>query len=153
MDLAGDASRYLFPSPSVRGTAITGHALSVAMHRFGKAVSAGSEAGRSWASEQPSPHDLRRTVATRLSALGIPAEDVSAVLNHTRHDITGRHYDLYDRAKEKRCALDLWSDALTRLVENPAPPELDFGHSGGVAESVGPGPREDATGFGAVAAA
>jgi integrase len=68
MELAGHASRYLFPSPSVRGTAITGHALSVAMQRFGKAVSAGSKAGRSWASEPPSPP----TIYGERSPLALP---------------------------------------------------------------------------------
>ena len=116
MDLADSSSSFLFPSPSVRSKPITGHSLSVAMRRLGGSVGTASEAARSWASEQPSPHDLRRTVATRLAALGCPAEDVSAVLNHKRRDVTGRHYDLYDRAKEKRRALSLWSDALIPLV-------------------------------------
>ena len=116
MDLADGSSSFLFPSPSVRSKPITGHALSVAMQRLGDSVGTASESARSWASEQPSPHDLRRTVATRLAALGCPAEDVSAVLNHKRRDVTGRHYDLYDRAKEKRRALNLWSDALISLV-------------------------------------
>ena len=116
MDLSDSTSPFLFASPSVRSKPITGHALSVAMQRFGGSVGAASKAARSWASEPPSPHDLRRTVATRLAALGCPAEDVSAVLNHKRRDVTGRHYDLYDRAKEKRRALNLWTDALIELV-------------------------------------
>ncbi|MFD1300249.1 site-specific integrase [Methylobacterium marchantiae] len=120
--LSGDASQFLFPSPSVSSKPITGHALSVAMQRFGGNVGSASEASRSWASELPSPHDLRRTVATRLAGLGYPAEDVSAVLNHKRRDVTGRHYDLYDRAKEKRRALNSWSDALTELVRTASPP-------------------------------
>ncbi|MCC0809014.1 DUF4102 domain-containing protein [Methylobacterium sp. W2] len=119
--LSGDASQFLFPSPSVSSKPITGHALSVAMQRFGGSVGGASEASRTWASEPPSPHDLRRTVATRLAALGYPAEDVSAVLNHKRRDITGRHYDLYDRAKEKRHALNSWSDALKELVRKTDP--------------------------------
>ena len=89
------------------------------MQRFGNAVGGvgdSSGASQSWAAEPPSPHDLRRTIATRLAALGCPAEDVSAVLNHTRRDVTGRHYDLYDRAKEKRRALNGWSVELERLI-------------------------------------
>jgi integrase len=119
MDLSDGAGPYLFPSPSVRAAPITGHALSVAMQRFGNAVGGvgdSSGASQSWAAEPPSPHDLRRTIATRLAALGCPAEDVSAVLNHTRRDVTGRHYDLYDRAKEKRRALNGWSVELERLI-------------------------------------
>jgi integrase len=65
----------------------------------------------------PSPHDLRRTVATRLSQSGIPPEDVSAVLNHVRTDVTGRHYDHYQRAAEKRAALNVWAAVVTDIVE------------------------------------
>ena len=74
-------------------------------------------AKKSWDAEPPSPHDLRRTVATRLSQSGIPPEDVSAVLNHVRSDVTGRHYDHYQRAAEKRVALDAWATAVTEIVE------------------------------------
>jgi len=45
------------------------------------------------------------------------AETVSAILNHTRSDVTGRHYDHYQRAPEKRAALDAWAAAVTELVE------------------------------------
>lgn len=111
-----NGSPYLFPSPSVRDAPITGHALSVGMQRFGEAVGSGTVAAKSWAVDPPSPHDLRRTVATRLASIGFPAEDVSAILNHRRRDVTGRHYDLYDRAREKRLALDAWSKALSGLI-------------------------------------
>jgi integrase len=114
--LAGDTSPYLFPSPSVEDSPITGHALSVGMARFGRSLSDKDPAARDWQAEPPSPHDLRRTVATRLASLGIPAEDVSAVLNHTRRDVTGIHYDIYDRAREKRRALELWSDSLRKFL-------------------------------------
>ncbi|WP_409565593.1 tyrosine-type recombinase/integrase [Methylobacterium sp. E-045] len=122
INLADSTSRFLFPSPSARSKPISGHVLSVAMQRFGSSVGAASKASQSWASGPPSPHDLRRTVATRLAALGCPSEDVSAVLNHKRRDVTGRHYDLYDRAKEKRRALNSWSDALTELVHTTDSP-------------------------------
>ena len=61
----------------------------------------------------PSAHDLRRTAATRLSAAGVPAEDVAAILNHARSDVTGKHYDRYQRAAEKQRALDRWALILT----------------------------------------
>jgi integrase len=109
-------SSYLFPSPSVEGAPITGHALSVGMARFGKYLKGADEAIRGWQSEPPSPHDLRRTVATRLAGLGVPAEDVSAVLNHAKRDVTGVHYNLYDRAREKRHALALWNESINNLV-------------------------------------
>ncbi len=104
----------------MEGAPITGHALSVGMARFSKGLRGTDEALRSWQSEPPSPHDLRRTVATRLSGLGVPAEDVSAVLNHAKRDVTGVHYDLYDRAREKRRALALWDGSMRRLLFDKA---------------------------------
>jgi integrase len=94
----------VFPS---RAGKVAGHALAVAMARIGAAIGAGD-----W----PTPHDLRRTCATRLAAAGVPAEDVRAVLNHARADVTGKHYDLYDRAKEKRAALTRWAQIVTAIL-------------------------------------
>jgi integrase len=50
------------------------------------------------------PHDLRRTVATRMRELGISRGDVKMVLNHVETDVTAR-YDRYDGLAEKRRAL------------------------------------------------
>ena len=86
--------------------------MSVAMARLGREQP-----------NPPSPHDLRRTCATRLSAAGVPAEDVSAILNHVRTDITDRHYDQYRRADEKRAALLRWSHILAAIIE-PQPPNV-----------------------------
>ncbi len=113
--LAGN-NPYLFPSPTTKGQPITGHALSVAMARFGARLEGNEDDVRSWLAEPPSPHDLRRTVATRLSELGTPPGDVAACLNHARRDVTGVHYDLYDRAREKRRALNSWSHRVISLV-------------------------------------
>jgi integrase len=118
--------RFLLASPNDTKRPIDGHALSVAMIRFGNALSAVASASSSgtdevraietWISDRPSAHDLRRTLATRLAGSGIPAEDVSACLNHTRTTVTARHYDLYDRAREKRRALELWSEQVAKIV-------------------------------------
>jgi integrase len=118
--------RLLLASPKDSKRPIDGHALSVAMIRFGNALSAATGPSNSgndevraiatWTSDRPSAHDLRRTLATRLAGSGIPAEDVSACLNHTRTTVTTRHYDLYDRAREKRQALELWAEQVTRIV-------------------------------------
>jgi len=69
-----------------------------------------------WSTERPSPHDLRRTLATGLARLGVPAEDVSACLNHVRRDVTRVHYDVYDRAREKRVAFERWSQHIGALL-------------------------------------
>ncbi len=107
---------FLFPSPSVEAAPITAHALAVAMARFSRELKGDGEVVRSWKASPPSPHDLRRSFTTRLSALGVPREDRDALLNHTPRDVGGRHYDLYDRSREKRMALERWAAALQDLV-------------------------------------
>jgi integrase len=103
-----NGSAAIFPSRTGR---VAGHALAVAMARLGASIGA---------ADWPTPHDLRRTCATRLAAAGTRAEDVSAVLNHKRADVTGKHYDLYDRAAEKRAALNRWAQIVAAILE-PAP--------------------------------
>lgn len=108
---------HVFPSPSVRGAPITEHALAVAMARFAMKLKDSDQ--NSWTKDPPTPHDLRRTVATRLAAMGTPKEDRDAILNHTPRDVGKKHYDLYEREREKRLALNAWSKAILALLENP----------------------------------
>jgi integrase len=117
IDLITDDEEFVFPSPSAEG-AITGHALAVAMKRFAAKLASDDVAVKSWQAEPPTPHDLRRTFATRLSALGIPKEDRDACMNHARSDVGSRHYDLYERRPEKLRALTLWNDALAAILNN-----------------------------------
>ena len=63
-------------------------------------------------------HDLRRTGATNLQALGIPIEVTEAVLNHisgTRAGIAGI-YNRYKYEPEKRAALEAWNKRLRELL-------------------------------------
>jgi integrase len=99
------SSEHVFPSPT-NGGAVASHAMSVAMQRLGKDQP-----------DAPSAHDLRRTCATRLSAAGVRGEDIAAILNHVRADVTGKHYDQYQRSEEKRAALARWSRILTTIIE------------------------------------
>lgn len=65
-------------------------------------------------------HDLRRTGATNLQALGVPVEVTEAVLNHisgTRGGVAGV-YNRYRYDPEKRRALDLWAQHLSRMLAN-----------------------------------
>jgi integrase len=61
-------------------------------------------------------HDLRRTGATMMTGekLGIPRFIVSKILNHTGDTggaaVTTGVYDRNEYLKEKRDALDLWSN-------------------------------------------
>jgi integrase len=114
IELISDEDEYIFPSPVETGGPITGHALTVAMRRVSDKIDGPAE--KTWKADPPSPHDVRRTVATRLSQSGVPPEDVAAILNHVRSDVTGRHYDQYQRAAEKRAALEAWAAALSDLL-------------------------------------
>ena len=59
-------------------------------------------------------HDLRRTAASHMTALGHSQFNVGKVLNHTETSITSV-YDHYAYDKEKRAALNAWSRKLTKL--------------------------------------
>lgn len=65
-------------------------------------------------------HDLRRTGATNLQALGVPIEVTEAVLNHisgTRAGIAGI-YNRYKYEPEKRAALEAWGKRLEELLKD-----------------------------------
>jgi integrase len=114
LDTAGAASVF---SSKAKGGHVNNNILANAMARL-PAVLPDSEPGAvSWKADPPTAHDLRRTCATRLAASGVPGEDVAAILNHVRGDVTGRHYDQYRRADEKRRALDRWARHLTAIIE------------------------------------
>ena len=96
-------SPFVFASPRAKG-AIRANAMPIAMQRLAAALKGSEQGIETWKAEPPTPHDLRRTVATRLAGLGIRAEDVSAVLAHASSGVTKAHYDKYDRSPEKRRA-------------------------------------------------
>lgn len=67
-----------------------------------------------------SPHDFRRTGATRLGAAGTAPFIVSQVLGHSSDGgggaaVTRAHYNLHTYAAEKRRALEAW-EALLRAI-------------------------------------
>jgi integrase len=68
------------------------------------------------------PHDLRRTVATRMREMGISRGDVKMVLNHVESDVTAR-YDRYDGLAEKRRALEMWARRLQQIIADEVPAE------------------------------
>ena len=61
------------------------------------------------------PHDLRRTAATRMTEMGIPRFIVQRILNHTEQGV-GRVYDRYEYLKEKRAALEAWGRRLDEIL-------------------------------------
>jgi integrase len=65
------------------------------------------------------PHDLRRTAASVMTAAGVPRLHVEEVLNHTIDDVA-EIYDRYDYAEEKRVALDRLAESLERILRRRA---------------------------------
>jgi integrase len=67
-------------------------------------------------------HDIRRTVATRMSELGVLPHVVEAVLNHISGHKAGVAgvYNRASYAAEKRNALDLWAAHVLALAEGKA---------------------------------
>jgi len=116
LELTGQDDEFLFPSPIDRSKPIDGHALATAMARFADHLKGPGEAVKTWHAEPPSPHDLRRTVETRLSELGVSKEDRNACLNHVQTDVASKHYDLYERVREKRIAFDLLAAAYKSIL-------------------------------------
>jgi integrase len=135
VELVADDRNYLFPARAVKKALVNGqaeaderasvpdiprpaHGFTIAMRRFGESlIGKDLPDAASWQIEPPTPHDLRRTLRTRLSMLGVPKEDRDAILNHTPTDVGTKHYDLYDRAREKRQALTAWDAALCEILK------------------------------------
>lgn len=100
-----DNGAFLFPWPTRQGHLmpdLVSHELLVALPKL----------------EVPhfGTHDLRRTVATRLSELGIDKETRERVLNHKDRTVMGKHYDKNDGLKQKRDALTAWARQLRSIV-------------------------------------
>ena len=83
--------------------------LSRAMRYLGSRLQGDDDAIRTWRAEPPSPHDLRRTVGTRLAELRVPKEVRDRCLNHAVGDVGSRHYNFHDYIDEKREALTRWA--------------------------------------------
>jgi integrase len=62
-----------------------------------------------------SPHDLRRTAATRMTELGFTRFMVDRILNHVEPGV-GRVYDRYEYLREKRQALEAWAMRLEDII-------------------------------------
>jgi integrase len=61
-------------------------------------------------------HDLRRTCASGLAALGVSRFVVARVLNHSDDSVTAR-YDRHDYLEEKRDALNKWAVHVKAAIE------------------------------------
>jgi len=63
-------------------------------------------------------HDLRRTAASGMAAIGIPPHVIEAALNHKSGTIRGvaAVYNRYRYEAEKRQALDAWARRLDEIL-------------------------------------
>jgi integrase len=119
--------RFLLPTRSQgRDGPMRGNSLTQAMANFADRISDSADAGKTWRAEAPSPHDLRRTVETRLAAMGVSRKIRDAVLNHITPGIGAKHYNLHDYAPEKRAALNRWSLAVAAILDPAAAPVVDL---------------------------
>jgi integrase len=111
VELSGD-SEFVFPTRLGRGGPIDRHTLTVAMVRFAQKVKG------TWLRETPTPHDLRRTLTTRLAELKVPKEVRDRVLNHVTslRDPESKHYNLYEFESEKRAALARWAAEIESII-------------------------------------
>jgi integrase len=116
LSLVPDGSEFVFPS-AVEGTCIEGHSLGTAMRRFGDALTDGDGPGaKSWRKAYPTPHDLRRTLCTRLGMLGCADSLIERIANHTPQSVNRKHYNMHRYDAEKRQALEAWARELQAIV-------------------------------------
>ena len=104
-------SDLLFPSPRKKGWPVTGQSVDHAVRNNRQLIGV----------DDVTPHDLRRTVATRLAALGTDRFVLSKILNHRDQTVTGR-YDTHHYLNEKRSALERWGAHLERVISGKTAP-------------------------------
>lgn len=92
--LLGDFAGYLFDSPSP--TSVQARLKNTAK--------------QTW-----TPHDLRRTFATRLAGLGVELHVIEKCLNHSLGGVLAV-YNRHDYAVEREAATQRWADELARIV-------------------------------------
>lgn len=100
------SDRWLFPAARGAGH-MTGFGLQQAMARL-------------FGPQHPTVHDIRRTVGTRLSALGFNRLIIDKVLNH-KDNTVGGIYDRHSYDREKRQALEAWAREVDSLVTRQTP--------------------------------
>jgi integrase len=107
-ELRGDSAGIHVFSSRLRDRAITTSALDNAMRN--NRVALGFDAAL-----RVTPHDLRRTAASKMTEMGIPRLTVSKILNHADSSITAV-YDRHSYDAEKADALRKWAVRLQSLI-------------------------------------
>lgn len=112
LELIGKKEGFIFESPK-GGKPIDVNALAFALRRSLKVDEETKTAKLPM--EHFTPHDLRRTAASQMAALGFGVI-VDKVLNHTDRRVTAI-YDRYGYDKEKQTALEAWSRKLEGMIK------------------------------------
>lgn len=95
---------WVLPSPRKPGSRLDATALPQAARRICRQLD--------W---QFWPHDLRRTAASHMTAMGVDRFIVARILNHADSSVTAV-YDLYGYLPEKRAALSRWGARVAEIV-------------------------------------
>ena len=114
MKVLSGSSEYVFASPRAPRSGATAEKLQHPI-RVDSVVTALARAIKEAGLAHFSSHDLRRTAATNISALGHTDDLIGRILNHKNRTVTGR-YNRYSYLKEKREALEAWAARLGTLV-------------------------------------
>ena len=103
-------SKYVFPSSQLNGDRpMTAHALSRAIVKHWEEIGF---------KEKFVPHDLRRTVRTRLAEVGVDDVVAERILGHKLQGIM-RVYNHHGYLTEKKLALSKWDNCLKEIVGMP----------------------------------
>lgn len=68
-------------------------------------------------------HDLRRTMRTGLSVVGVSEEIAEAAIGHVSEKLV-RTYNKHEKTAERAAAMNLWADHIEKLVNPPRSPQL-----------------------------
>jgi integrase len=98
-------STFVMPSP-VPGISLDPHAITTALRR--------SQSG--FGIDAFTVHDLRRTMRTGLSALGVSSEMAERTIGHLVGSDIQRTYDVHSFEKERREALQKWADHVAAVL-------------------------------------
>lgn len=112
----GAIGQYLFTVTAGESGAV----YATLQHRVREVAAAMAEAGE--LEKGPfTPGDLRRTVETRLAALGVSQEVRAQLQSHGLGGVQARHYDRHDYLNEKREALESLHRLVTGKVASVTP--------------------------------
>lgn len=105
------------------GKAVSNAALARAVDRMAEAL--GAKDVPPWG--RWTPHDLRRTMRTGLSACRVRPDIAEMVIGHTKKGIVAT-YDRHGFEAERRAALEAWEARLLSIVAGKDPDQLEGGN-------------------------